>query len=142
MFGSLLGAVRDGDLIEGSGDIDVGFLSGDEPTDISADRVVSYFSNRPCYFNYPGNPIINCQVFHKIGDLYYFIQANGLVQGGFRIDGFERTLFGDNFWYIPSNYEELLEIWYGKDWKIPKKGIHATLFNYNLILKSKENENN
>jgi len=110
MYGTLLGLYRDKKIIEGSGDIDLGIMAEDLIKIRDFGGVVTSFGGRPVYFNYQGNPIINVQAWHQLGNKRYYLDTTGLIQQE-----------------LPNNkikIEKLLEEWYG-NWETPQKGVHA-----------------
>ena len=114
MTGTLLGVVRDGKHIEGSGDIDIAiaFEDLDKIKDFG-NGIVEYWNKMPVCWNYSKTPIINIQVLMLIKGKRYYI-SDKYIQYGIG----------------KETCEELLEQWYG-DWKTPRKG-HAKTKLYDI----------
>ena len=120
MTGTLLGIARDGEHIEGSGDIDFGIRFEDiGKINDFGNGVVEYWNGIPVYWNYGKNPIINIQAFVLIKGKRFYISDNFIQYG-----------IGN------ETCEELLEKWYG-DWKTPQKGIHAKTKLYDFSISSR-----
>jgi hypothetical protein len=128
MFGTLLGAVRDGDFIDWDEDIDLYLLEEQREE----------FHNVLQLFRDSGLELIRAD-----GDLYSIMRDGQYIDFYFfRLSGAKRKslsyvvdrehLAADDYiefrgavFPVPSNKEALLEHLYGPDWRIPQRNKHA-----------------
>ena len=130
-FGTLLGAIRDQGIIKGDQDVDVfireenklyeslPFLmeNGLHVIRINYGNVYSFRINERCYIDiYILRPLRK-----SIWSLYCYA-LNGWAMPKKHFKNFVPYVFLDNTYLVPENPEQLLEFWYGKDWRIPKSG--------------------
>lgn len=131
-FGTLLGAVRNKDIIPGDEDIDV--FVDDENKFIKiipylaengvllvrhkAKTVYSFRMNKNCY--------IDVYILSKlpITNIWstYCVKLDTYVTPKKYFKGYETIEFLGATFKCPKNPERLLEFWYGKDWRTPKSG--------------------
>lgn len=125
--GSLLGAVREGKMIKGDTDIDIGILAEDFPK-------IDDFGNgkvKEWYWCYGKDPIINVQAWKTIGNKRYYCEDDWLQQELPENIGFVQIEFEGVMCNIPANYETLLNDWFS-DWKTPMPEVGRTRI-YKLI---------
>ena len=138
-YGTLLGAVREGDFIDHDEDIDVIIL--DEDRYRFLDLLFEFRKSGLEVGRYEPD-LLSLVKDGEYIDVYMFKKGRfGLrtmgkvvVKEEFLIDTIKYDFKGLAF-DIPKNYIKYLVYHYGKDWKIPKKGDHA--HNYNLVTKLK-----
>lgn len=121
MQGTVLGLVRDGKHIEGSGDIDiaVAYEDLDKITDFGEE--VEHWNGKIVYWNYGKDPIINVQAMVLIQGKRYYISDKYIQYG-----------IGN------ETIDEYLTDSYG-DWRTPQKGIHAKTRLYKITLNKYDN---
>ena len=146
MFGTLLGAVREGDLISYDKDIDLGILYEDSYKLEKAQKIFEKYgiflegkrrrkSDTPIEkFVFFGETVwgIEVMTLHLIGDKYWHIDSSdwrGAMLAPHKkewLDVLEEIDFlGDKF-PIPSNSEEVLKSFYGSKWRIPSGTVKTT----------------
>lgn len=132
-FGTLLGAVRDKTIISGDEDVDVFIV--DESLLISIlpflsengmklfrkvdGKIYSFWNANHCYIDvYILRPI-----HWSIWSLYCLYLSNNVTPKKY-FKEYEEIEFLGNKYKCPRNPENLLEFWYGKNWKTPIRGHH------------------
>ena len=113
-FGSLLGIMREGDVILGDNDGDVCILEDDVENIEKVKKVVQHIGGQ--YFEWGAFRVFDGHIFIDIflvkKDLQYLIQP--VVKRQVSIGEFMVTAS------IPNKPSDLLEIRYGKDWMVKK----------------------
>ncbi len=135
MFGTLLGAVRDGFLIPHDSDTDVGIFRKDTLAAAEAMKELV----REYGFKFIRNVTLDNTIslmrfdeyidFHPFTEqaIWYLLLTDPgiVVFKDYQLNDLDTIFFlGENF-YVPRHYESDLEIWYGLDWRTPIKGRQA-----------------
>lgn len=128
-YGTLLGIVRDNDLIHHDVDIDIALFATDEIKFLSivpdaealGFKFIRHQKGMIASFGRDGIYI----------DFYFFSEKNGVLRCGstdYRIVksslSFTTTNFLNRQVVIPSTPEKFLETWYGSDWRTPKSSVY------------------
>lgn len=148
--GTLLGIIRDGDLLPFDKDMDFGLWS-----DVSREAIVKAFDKNPDFMvpnsmldpkawvsalhHKPTDIVIDMFFFHKEGD--YILEGfdRGAMSLRWRYRHFELTtlpFLGVDF-LAPDSPERFFEDVYGSDWRIPDPGFDAVVSGYCLTPDSK-----
>lgn len=142
-FGTLLGVVREGRLIEHDLDLDIGVIEkGDNTRNIVThaltengcilkyeycyhDRVVQQsflykgVKFDVCYYRENTKSLV-CYLFYRIPEIDYLDNEMSVVRMTYdRIEGVEEYRVGGYVFYVPSGAEKFLEQKYGETWNIP-----------------------
>ncbi|GAH88237.1 unnamed protein product, partial [marine sediment metagenome] len=129
MFGTFLGAYRDGSIIPWDGDTDLGIYFEDSPKLLGCRDEITKMG-------FEGGSGIVMETLYRDGEHtdFYFIYLMGnertWLNFRFPADAFEtlNTIrFLDTTWRILNNPEKWLSYIYGKDWRTPIVGKHAEL---------------
>ena len=131
MYGTLLGAIRDGDFIPWDEDIDIFVLEEDRKKVLNT--LFHFEKIGMKVARYRGHYISIIRNNEYI-DIYFYKKTlnNKRREGDFEVDArfLEKTefieFFGEKF-MVPSNPKELLTFLYGDDWHIPKKNVKPKL---------------
>lgn len=138
MYGTLLGAARDGKLIEHDTDIDIGVLNLENHKMAQArsdfERVglrvfrESGSKNQPAdFFSVSrGGEYIDVEILRSRKGLWFESIGRGSdwARSLFFFPLNELTLEGTRF-PTPRDHEKLLTVWYGRDWRTPLEGARA-----------------
>jgi len=137
IYGTLLGAIREHDFIEHDEDTDVFVLEEDREL-----LLETLFDLRELGFEVGryDSELLSIVKDGEYIDIYLYKKINKKTRsnGGYVIDAeyldnlIEYELFGEKF-RIPNHPENLLEILYGENWRIPDKNRKPD--NYGLYLK-------
>jgi len=139
VFGSLLGAVRDGGPIKGDDDIDIGVFQHERARIKQANKVLrekGFFVpeladgmvERDEVYIRDGQKI-EAWVFHKDGDHYRYDPCVPNVRYHKKyFDNLIEVNFGGTLAYVPVFNKELVKIMYGDTWRTPQKGFKCLQF--------------
>lgn len=139
IYGTLLGAVREGNFIEHDEDIDLFALEEEREKILdSLFRLREYGLEVGRY----ESEIISIMKDGEYIDIYFFKKnlfgkrvANGSVIDSKYLEQLEDLSFLGKIFKVPKNPEELLESIYGKNWRIPLKDVKGS--NFGIYLKIK-----
>lgn len=149
--GTLLGIIRDGDLLPFDKDMDFGLWS-----DVSREAIVGAFNDDPDFMvpdtmldpkawvsalhHKPTDIIIDMFFFHRDGDSCLEGFDRGAMKLRWRYRGFELKplpFLGVEF-LAPESPERFFEDIYGSEWRIPDPGFDAVVAGYCLTPESKD----
>lgn len=137
IYGTLLGAIREGNFIAHDEDTDIYILSEDIPEIIAV-----LFELREIGFEVGRftEKLISFMKNDEYIDIYFFQKtkfgkriSEGYVIKASVLENMEQYVFLGETFNVPKNPKELLVELYGKDWHIPKENTPAS--NYGLYLK-------
>lgn len=142
-WGTLLGAVREGDFIKHDNDIDIAYLSNRKNDyEITEEHElivrVLYRSGFPVYRNSKGqihvqikpenskliNKFFNLDLwttFVRDGQYFHYPDIKGEIASNALLPLQRQQLHGESFW-VPADYDLVLTQFYGSDWREPNKG--------------------
>jgi len=144
-FGTLLGQHREGKFIEHDNDIDIGILFSNFRVSSIYEKINASGKFDGYMFKGKLTESLELTYRHKNGiniDLFLYYPVNdgkdnyfytatfegicnskkeGYCKWGGHINGFKTVEFMGNTYNVPSNTEEFLEEYYGKNWRIPIK---------------------
>ena len=135
LFGTLLGAVRDHQLIAYDSDTDTGVMAEDKEKIIGALPDLVAAGLIPFRTKYPDDLLslmrkdeyIDIGLFSRKRDIdghdYWSYQNNKVY--GEHFAGFERITFLNSSFLIPQQPEKLLEAYYGSNWRTPVRNMPA-----------------
>jgi len=158
MFGTLLGAIRDKDLISYDKDMDFGILYEDSAKLEKAKKIFEKHGieleamkkKRPYtpaeLFVFFGKTVwgIEFMTMYLIGDTYWHIDSSDCRGARLvpikreHLDTLEEIDFLGTKFSVPSNPEELLEKWYGSKWRIPSGSVKTTAIMPREVWKDEE----
>lgn len=138
MYGTLLGAARDGKLIGHDTDIDVGILNSENDKLVQARvdlervglRVLRESGSKnqpPDFFSVGrGGEYIDVEILRSRKGLWFESIGRGSdwVRSRYFFPLNELKLEG-NCLPTPRDHEKLLTVWYGRDWRTPLEGARA-----------------
>jgi len=131
-FGTLLGAVREHDFIAHDIDTDIGCHI--EDMEVVVNVILNELMEKGFDFVRFSGCLATVVRDGAYLDFYWFHPVvnkktgkKGLCCNDYIVpdDGFVKTYFAGQCVNIPVKAEVLLEKWYGKDWRVPKKGVIA-----------------
>lgn len=135
MYGTLLGIYRDRELISYDRDVDLGVFHSDidKITQMVEEmKKVGFEVIRisPCLFTMLRDlEYIDFSVFYPVDDRYMTRDVYDHVPIHYiekeNLDVLEYIVYRGMFLKIPSKTEQLLEKWYGQDWRTPQEGKYA-----------------
>jgi len=143
-YGTLLGAVREKDLIHGDEDVDV-FTDDENKLRIALPdlqrnglKLCRILNGYLYSFKNGSNAYIDVYVLKKtpLGLWYkWCLQIGGSYYPKFYFSKFDTISFLGGDYLIPHKPERLLKLWYGKTWNIPISGhnpnsCHELIFHY------------
>ncbi|MGB5964499.1 MAG: LicD family protein [Sulfurimonadaceae bacterium] len=140
MYGTLLGAVREGNFIVHDEDIDIFVLVEDRSKVLNALFEIEKLGFKVARYKY--EDLLSIIRDDEYIDLYFFRKYLGtkrrihdnLVDAKYLEHTETIDFLGENF-PVPGNPEQLLEVMYGKDWKIPNIDSKPTNYSYDVIVK-------
>ena len=133
--GTLLGCVRDGDLIPHDSDVDIGVLhEGDKDSLLGAFIDVGFKLQRKCEVDgvlHEWTLTMNGALldiffhFHDDRGLYMCVPGPNGAHGQYRfpsLQGTRTAMLASQEYPIPINAEQMLELQYGPSWRVPQAG--------------------
>lgn len=130
-FGTLLGAVREQNFIKNDTDIDVVATEEDELLNIipflqeEGFLFIRYYSSktRTTYSFSKNGVYIDVYLAKKVGDDKYYLDG-AKIPASF-VENLDTIDFIGDVFLIPQEYEKMLIILYGKNWRVPqnKEGV-------------------
>lgn len=139
IYGTLLGAVREGNFIEHDEDTDLFALEEEREKILdSLFRLREYGLEVGRY----EAEILSIMKDDEYIDIYFFKKnifgkrvANGSLIDSKYLEELEDLDFLGKTFKVPKNPKELLEIIYGKNWRIPKKDVKGSNFGAYLTIR-------
>ncbi len=138
LYGTLLGAIRDRDLIIHDTDIDIGIFIKYKPLiPLALQRLETIgFNIIRSSFNECGAlerlSIMRHDEYVDIGIFStkkkYFRNFCGYGNNWHSLElflSFDKAKIGEKSYLVPTNSKKLLKLWYGRNWRIPKKNRPA-----------------
>ena len=140
MFGTLLGVVRDGKLMDYDTDVDAGIFRRDTLAIAAAMKELCKdygftFIRNVCLDNtitiMRDDEYVDFSVFTE-NAIWYLTLTDPMicVLKDYQLDNLQPIKFLGAKFSVPQDYERDLVIWYGKDWRTPKKGMQALTGGY------------
>ena len=135
IYGTCLGAVRDGNFIGHDTDTDIGVFMRDKDKIIAAIPELQNLGLEPIRTKCPGDLLslmrndeyIDVGFFQRGRKAFFmkcwFYQSNRVY--GNHYDRFDTISFLGEEFLIPQNVEKMLEAFYGKNWRTPVKDLPA-----------------
>jgi hypothetical protein len=136
-FGTLLGAVRDNEFIPYDTDTDICVYKEDLGKIVNVVPELEKMNLKLIRVIHEKNLITFMRNDEYI-DIYVFVKRRkALILKEWRMGDtfkikykffkkFAKIIFLNQTFLVPNKYEKLLEEFYGKDWRIPIRGVHAT----------------
>jgi hypothetical protein len=129
LYGTLLGAIREGKAISYDHDIDIGVFAPLRLSALCALIRAGFNLTRQGW-------LVTIERQGETIDIYPYAKSrngyrwmsgplSGIEITGSHLATFDSVAFENGLYLIPSNSERLLAEWYGDDWRIPKKGCPA-----------------
>lgn len=146
IFGTLLGAIREGNFIEHDEDVDIYVLMEHR---LNFLRLLPILKDKGLELVRYENELISLMKDNEYIDIYFFelqkklffrnyrVLNNRYVMDAYSLENPEIFSFLDMLIPIPSNSKKLLRKTYGKNWLTPIKNGHAQPNSFIAILKSK-----
>lgn len=128
MYGTLLGAIRENDFIDYDEDIDIYIL--DEYREGFLNLLFELRKNGFEVARYLKSDLLSIIRENEYIDIYFFkktlfgsrVCLADTISGKY-LENSKKILFLGEQYSIPFNYERILEILYGKSWRIPKRNL-------------------
>lgn len=146
MFGTLLGAIREGAFIAHDEDTDIFILAEDRNKVINAlfdfdelgFKVARYSEKRDLLTIIRNDDYIDMYFYKKFLNKRQI--SDNMVDANYLENRETINFLGKDF-PVPENPKELLRVMYGEDWETPIKGNKPTNYNYILRIKKYVNSN-
>lgn len=131
-FGTLLGAIREHDIIKGDEDLDIFVINED-----AFKQIIPYFDEKGLHlirvipgdtysFRSDANSYIDIYILHKIHKFniwrFYCYSLASMYTPKRYVKDFQNIDFLGMTFECPRNPEKLVEFWYGKTWRTPIRG--------------------
>jgi len=135
LYGTLLGAVREGDFIAHDTDIDVGIYEQDKPRLIHAIKELINDGFELIRTKFPDDLVtimrddeyIDVGIFRKtkLREVESYVYQRNAIDAT-SLDSLDSINFLGLVYRIPKNKEQLLTVWYGNNWVKPQKNYPAS----------------
>ncbi|MDC0249428.1 LicD family protein [Flavobacteriales bacterium] len=142
MFGTLLGAVREGNFIEHDEDIDLFVLEEDKDALINTLHELLDIGFKVCRYDgellsiIRDNEYIDFYFFRKYLLFYRKSSAGLTYKSAFLQETKSQAFLGTTF-QVPKETESFLKVLYGVNWKIPIKNTGAMSYSKYIIMREK-----